>query len=270
MTRMYRKLPFQGGDPRLVAEVVNNLVEGKSNNSGEITLNTGGATTTTLFNERIGFESIILLAPLSVAAAGTGVQLPHGLFEHDTTQNFLANTPTRVALGVAESAYAMSLASDIVTVDYAGYYDITFEGRFNNPLSQIHNAYLWFRVNGVDVPHTAASVTVPDKQGSIEGAAYLNLTHPLDLNANDYVEVYCAVDNANVALTAFPAQTTPPDLYARPSIPSSTLELVMHYPSQVSGSTGLPYISDRQKGQATITHLPNSVADNTFGYIIVG
>ena len=45
MTRMYRKLPFQGGDPRLVSEVVNNLVEGKSNNTGEITLNTGGATT---------------------------------------------------------------------------------------------------------------------------------------------------------------------------------------------------------------------------------
>jgi len=267
MTRMYRKLPFQGGDPRLVAEVVNNLVEGKSNNTGEITLNSGGATTTTLFNERIGFESIILLAPLSVAAAGTGVQLPHGLFEHDTTQNFSADIATRVALGEEESAYAMSLASDRVTVDYAGYYNVTFMGRFNNPLSQIHNAYLWYRVNGVDVPHSAASVTVPDKQGSIEGASYVNLTHPLDLNANDYVEVYCAVDNANVSLTALAAQTTP---YARPSVPSSTLELVMHYPSQVSGSTGLPYISDRQKGQATITHLPNNVADNTFGYIIVG
>ncbi|MDA9097093.1 hypothetical protein N9J50_02030 [Methylophilaceae bacterium] len=267
MTRMYRKLPFQGGDPRLVAEVVNNLVEGKSNNTGEITLNSGGATTTTLFNERIGFESIILLAPLSVASAGTGVQLPHGLFEHDTTQNFSADIATRVALGEEESAYAMSLASDRVTVDYAGYYNVTFMGRFNNPLALIHNAYLWFRVNGVDVPHSAASVTVPDKQGSIEGASYVNLTHPLDLNANDYVEVYCAVDDDNISLTALAAQTTP---YARPSVPSSTLELVMHYPSQVSGSTGLPYISDRQKGQATITHLPNNVADNTFGYIIVG
>jgi hypothetical protein len=206
---MYRTLPYQGGDARLVSEVVNNAMNGNTNNSGEITLNTGGATTTTIFNERIGFDSIILLAPLSVAAAGTGVQLPHGLFEHDTTQNFLANTPTRVILGVAKNTYAMSLASDTVTVDYAGYYNVTFEGRFNNPLSQIHNAYLWFRVNGVDVPDTAASVTVPDKQGTVEGAAYLNLTHPLDLNANDYVEVYCAVDNASVCLTAFPAQTTP-------------------------------------------------------------
>ena len=267
MTRMYRTLPYQGGEPRAVAEVVNNAMNGKTNNTGTTTLADGGATSTTLSDERIGYDSIILLTPLSVAAAGTGVQLPHGLFEHDTTQNFSANIATRVALGVEESAYAMSLASDRVTVDYAGYYNATFMGRFNNPLSQIHNAYLWFKVNGVDVPHSAASVTVPDKQGSIEGAAYVNLTHPLDLNANDYVEVFCAVDDANVALTALAAQPTP---YARPSVPSSTLELVMHYPSQVSGSTGLPYISDRQKGQATITHLPNNVADNTFGYIIVG
>ena len=264
----YRILPVQGtNESRVISEVVNNAMQGKTNNHGTITLATAGATTTTLYDERIGFNSIILLAPLSVAAAGTGVQLPHGLFEHDTTQNFSANIATRVALGVEESAYAMSLASDRVTVDYAGYYNVTFMGRFNNPLSQIHNAYLWFRVNGVDVPHSAASLTVPDKQGSIEGASYVNLTHPLDLNANDYVEVYCAVDDANVSLTALAAQTTP---YARPSVPSSTLELVMHYPSQVSGSTGLPYISDRQKGQATITHLPNNVADNTFGYIIVG
>ena len=44
---MYRKLPFQGGDARSVAEIVNNLVEGKSNNTGEITLAVGGVTSTT-------------------------------------------------------------------------------------------------------------------------------------------------------------------------------------------------------------------------------
>jgi hypothetical protein len=34
-TDMYRKLPWTGGDPRSVAEIVNNLVEGKSNNTGD-------------------------------------------------------------------------------------------------------------------------------------------------------------------------------------------------------------------------------------------
>ena len=34
MPRMYRTLPYQGGDPRAVAEVVNNAMNGKTNNSG--------------------------------------------------------------------------------------------------------------------------------------------------------------------------------------------------------------------------------------------
>jgi len=41
-------------------------------------------------------------------------------------------------------------------------------------------------------------------------------------------------------------------------------------PSQTTGSAHELYVSNRQKGQATITHLPNDAADNTFGYIIVG
>ena len=59
---MYRKLPFQGGDARSVAEIVNNLVEGKSNNTGDFST-TVSTTTTTLSNERIGFNSVIVIMP---------------------------------------------------------------------------------------------------------------------------------------------------------------------------------------------------------------
>jgi hypothetical protein len=69
MARMYRKLPFQGGDPRQVAEIVNNLVEGKMNCTGSITLNSTG-TTTTLYNERIGYDSVIILMPRNANSAG--------------------------------------------------------------------------------------------------------------------------------------------------------------------------------------------------------
>jgi len=66
---MYRKLAFQGGEPREVAEVVNNLVEGKSNNTGEVTLAVASATTTTIYDERIGYNSVMLLMPTTANAA---------------------------------------------------------------------------------------------------------------------------------------------------------------------------------------------------------
>ena len=60
---MYRKLPQIGGTPREISEVVNNLVEGKSNNTGEF-VTTALATSSTLSNERIGLNSVILFMPL--------------------------------------------------------------------------------------------------------------------------------------------------------------------------------------------------------------
>ena len=66
--RMYRTLPYQGGDPRAVAEVVNNAMNGKTNNSGTFTLLTS-VTETTVSNERAGFDSVIVFSPTSVTAA---------------------------------------------------------------------------------------------------------------------------------------------------------------------------------------------------------
>ena len=69
MRDMYRKLNWQGGTPREISEVVNNLVEGKSNNTGEITLAVASATTTTIYDERIGYNSVMLLMPTTANAA---------------------------------------------------------------------------------------------------------------------------------------------------------------------------------------------------------
>jgi hypothetical protein len=263
----FRRLQPQYADTREIAEVTNLILNGKLNCTGTVTLATGGATTTIIYNERISPDSQIILVPLTISSASTGYQLPHGLFEDDTNQTFTANTPTVLTIADEEKAYGMSLASNQITVDYAGCYDIDVMARFENPLSQIHNAYVWFRVNGTDVAHSCQSVTIPDKQGSVNGAALVYIKHPLDLVANDYVEIVAAVDDANVTLTKEDAITSP---YVRPAVPSLTITMCMAFPSQTSGTGLQPYISDRQKGQATITHLPNSVSDNTWGYVIIG
>jgi hypothetical protein len=68
---MYLKLNQAGANTREISEVVNNLVEGKSNNTGEITLAIDSATTTTIYDERIGYNSIILLMPTTANAAAS-------------------------------------------------------------------------------------------------------------------------------------------------------------------------------------------------------
>jgi hypothetical protein len=65
---MYRKLNPAGSTPREISEVVNNLVEGKSNNTGDFT-STASTTTTILYDERIGYDSVILFTPMNLNGA---------------------------------------------------------------------------------------------------------------------------------------------------------------------------------------------------------
>lgn len=65
MTRtvQFRTLPVFGADERAVSEVVRGIMDGKTNNTGEVTLATGGATTTSLSDGRIGKESLLFFTP---------------------------------------------------------------------------------------------------------------------------------------------------------------------------------------------------------------
>jgi len=71
---MYRKLDPAGSTPREISEVVNNLIEGKSNNTGDF-VTTALATSSTLYNERIGFDSVILFMPVNHDSAAELVDI---------------------------------------------------------------------------------------------------------------------------------------------------------------------------------------------------
>ena len=90
VNQQYRKLNPSGAQPREISEVVNNLVDGKSNNTGYFTT-TISATSTTLYNERIGFDSAIIFTPMDDKAASEMAKLYVGtrsqgsaVIEHDS------------------------------------------------------------------------------------------------------------------------------------------------------------------------------------------
>jgi len=66
---MYRNLNYSGATPREISEVVNNMMNGKTNNTGTVTLAVASATTTTINDERIGYNTVILLMPTTANAA---------------------------------------------------------------------------------------------------------------------------------------------------------------------------------------------------------
>ena len=65
---MFRNLNYSGATPREVSEVVNNIMNGKTNNTGDFTT-TQSSTTSTINDERIGYNSVILFTPMNDRAA---------------------------------------------------------------------------------------------------------------------------------------------------------------------------------------------------------
>ena len=129
---MFRVLPYQGGTPRQISEVVNNLMNGKSNNTGLITLATGNATTTTLVDERISVDTKIILIPFSDAAEQDAA--PYGAFS-DSTDQAATTISASYAMSYNSTDYSngvyLSNSSRINFRNY-GIYAVQYSAQFKN------------------------------------------------------------------------------------------------------------------------------------------
>ena len=163
---MYRKLNPAGGTPREISEVVNNLVEGKSNNTGTITLATDWATTTTINDERIGFDSIILLSPNSDNAESDAA--PYGSFSNNTDQTAPSVGATAVVvLDTTETSSGVYLANGSrIYVRNKGTYNVQFSLQLVNKDNVAQYADIWFRLNGTDIVRSASRFDIPARKSA--------------------------------------------------------------------------------------------------------
>ena len=267
---MYRKLNWQGGTPREVSEIVNNLVEGKSNNTGEITLAASGATSTTISDERIGYNSVILLMATTASAANAITDsTPYGAWQDSTTQS-AASTTTAYPITFDTVDYESNIvlqSSSQLKVTYAGLYNIQFSLQLSNLDNATQDVDVWFRVNGTNVPKSNSIFGLaPRKNASDPYHVIAAMNYYAQLAANDYVQIMWRASNTAITIKAQAAQTSP----TRPTTPSAIV--TMNYVSNGSASSDLfggVYISSTTKGSAVITHPANTLTDKTYRYLIV-
>jgi hypothetical protein len=264
---MFRGLPPQGSDPRVVSEVVNNLLRGKSNNVGEVTLATGNATTTTLYDPNISPESIILILPASSAAFTDST--PYGAFQDSTDQAAASTTAAyAVTFNTTDFSNGVSVASNSrITVESYGIYNVQFSIQYASTDTQIQDVDIWFAKNGTNIAGSNSRYSIPNSHGGTDGHLIAALNFWVELNANDYVEIYWSTTSTNVRIEQIPAQTTP----TRPSTPSAivTVNFVSSNGTNAAGDYGV-YASSQDYGSAVLTHFANSTANKTYKYVVIG
>ena len=142
----------------------------------------------------------------------------YGAFSDYTTQTIASSTTAyAIKIGQVDDAVGVSRSNDgRLTVLHEGVYNFQWSGQFVNSGVADANAYIWLRINGVDVVGSTGEISVPSKHGSIDGHGLYGWNFVLSLAANDYIELWWSAETTSVSL-AFKAAGTGP---TRPSTAS--------------------------------------------------
>jgi hypothetical protein len=265
---MFRRLPPFGGDQRAVAEIVNGIMDGKTNNTGAVTLATGGAATTTITDARIGIDSVILLMPTDDTSAAA--YYPYLAVQDDTDQAATTTTAANImSFSTTDYALGASLVDNTkFKVDYSGLYNIQFSTQLINTTNDVQTVSIWFRKNGTNVANSNSEFGIkPRKSSGAASQAIAALNFFIALQKDDYVELVWRPTDIDVSIEHFATQSSP----TRPATPS--IIATVSYLSSNGYTSNLftePYISAITNGSATISHPANTVAGMTYKYVIVG
>ena len=162
---------------------------------------------------------------------GRHLQFPYAAIQRTTDVSFTANTATQITFN--QSDYLNKCANsglDGIAVEFNGLYNYQFSIQFRNSDSQIHSAWVWLRVNGVDVAGTGSKFDVTSSHGGTPGYVIAACNFYVELSQDDTVEMWAAVSDVAVTFDAAGAQVSP---FAMPAIPSvvATLSFVSSLPA---------------------------------------
>lgn len=160
-------------------------------------------------------------ATVGAMIGGTGgsyLSFPYAAIQRSTDVTFTANTPTQITFDQNDFLNGCANdGTDGIEVDYYGIYNYQFSVQLQNTDTQIHSAWIWLRVNNVDVPGTGSKFDVISSHGGTPGYVIAACNFYVSLTPGDTVELWAAVNNNQVTFDAAPAQTSP---FAMPAIPS--------------------------------------------------
>ena len=164
---------------------------------------------------RLYFNQLNTLLGLVVGdEGGQHMSFPYGSFiSTDTQPATVVDTPYVITYSETTSSNSVVVDpthTSRLIVDETGLYNFQFSLQLDKSSGSTGNAYIWARVNGVDVPNSTTEVTV--NGSSAKAVAAWNFFQ--EMNAGDYFELVWAADSTNMRILS-----ATPVAYA-PAIPS--------------------------------------------------
>ena len=136
-------------------------------------------------------------------------------------------TYTTSTSGALSSRAMTSRTTSRLTALVAGTYNFQWSGQFSNLDNATQDAYVWLRINGTDLTGSTGRLGfLQRKSAGIPTSTISGWNYYITLNANDYVEIFCVVTNANLTIASYPATTGTPLSYPSTASVVATLGFV--------------------------------------------
>jgi hypothetical protein len=145
-------------------------------------------------------------------SGGRFVRFPYGAFSSDQDQSTTANTATLMTLNTTDFANDVSISSSKIRVVNAGIYNLQFSAQFQNTDNQIQDISIWLRQNGTDIPGSTGFVSIPARKSASAGEEaheIIGWNYYLQMQANDYVEIWWSATLASVTIQYYSTSTGP-------------------------------------------------------------
>lgn len=136
-------------------------------------------------------------------------------------QSALAPVPLYMSETTSSNGVALDATDKSkVVFDTAGYYNIQFSVQLLSFDTAVDQVTLWFSKNGTNIPYSAGIGTIPARiSASKPATAVISWNLIVDVNANDYIQLYFASDSTKTLATTYPPGASP----AHPISPSVIL-----------------------------------------------
>jgi len=157
------------------------------------------------FNQLQNFNQLF-----TTNTGGALLQFPYGAFSSDQDQTTTANTATLMTLNTTDfSNGGVTISSSKITTTTPGTYNLQFSTQFQNTDTAFQDVYIWLRQNGTDIPGSTGFVSIANRHAGTDGHAIVGWNYFIQMQANDYVEIYWSVPNTAVSIQHLAASGTP-------------------------------------------------------------
>ena len=176
-----------------------------------------------------------------MAGAG-GATGYYGSFYDTTDQtNIVGSVARTMFLNSTADSNGVSVQNGLsgpsrITFSYTGTYDIQFSAQFVHTGNSAADVDIWFSKNGTNVPDSNTQITVAKVSGA-DGKFVAAWDFLLNVNSNDYVEIYWSSPDNDVSIQSSGTASNP----TRPAVPSvivTVMQVAYNGNTGPQGATG--------------------------------